>query len=56
MLILLPGLTVLAFSANFLLFWGPYWPVGSEDMGHFGVSFWELLILFFAMGWTSFAQ
>ena len=44
MLILLPDLTVLAVSAAFL---GTLrWPMGSEDMGHFGVSFWELLILF----------
>ena len=46
-LMLLPGLTVLAFSVSLLLFEGPYIGLlGSADMGHFGVSFLELLILF----------
>ena len=45
-LTLLPGLTVLAFFVNLLPFFLGTWPVGSEDLGHFGVSFLELLILF----------
>ena len=46
-LTLLPGLTVLAFFVNLLPFIGTlHWPVGSEDLCHFGVSFFELLILF----------
>ena len=44
---LLPGLTVLAFSGSLLLFLEPcIGRVGSEDMGHFGVSLLELLIFF----------
>ena len=42
-----PGHTVLVFCANSLLFWGPlHWPAGAEDLGHFGVSSLEVLILF----------
>ena len=32
------------------------WPVGSDDVGHFGVSFLELLVLFRAISWTPVAQ
>ena len=47
LLMLPPGLTVLAFSVNLLPFLGPYiGQLGSEDMGHFGVSFLEIPILF----------
>ena len=28
-----------------------HWPLDAVDMGHFGVSFLEVLILFRAMGW-----
>ena len=33
-----------------------HWPSGSDDLGHFWVSFLELLILFSAVGWSPFAQ
>ena len=45
--ILLLGRTVLVFCLGLLLFLIPCnWPTGSDDFGHFGVSFLELLILF----------
>ena len=44
--ILLPGRTVLVFWFGLLLFLSTLnWPAGSDDLGHFGVSFSELLIL-----------
>ena len=47
MLVLLPGRTVLVFCVNFTSFLHTlHWPSGSDDMGHFGVSFLERLILF----------
>ena len=56
-LISLPGLTVLVSFASFTAFLGTlHWPVCSEEMGHFGVSYLELLILFGAMEWTLVAQ
>ena len=46
-LILLPGRTVLVFWLSLLLFLGTlHWPTGSDDLGHFGSRFLELLILF----------
>ena len=47
-LMLLLGLTVSAFCANLLFFLKStlHWPSGTEDFGHFGISFLELLILF----------
>ena len=46
-MILRPGLTVLVFCLDLLLFFSTlHWPTGSDDFGHFGVSFLELLILF----------
>ena len=32
-----------------------HWPSGSDDVGHFGISFLELFS-FLAMGWSSVAQ
>ena len=46
-LILLLGLTVLVFCVRFTSLLNTlHWPSGSVDLGHFGISFLELLILF----------
>ena len=56
-LILLPGLTVLAFSAMFTAFLGTlHWPMGSDRRGPFGGFFFGTSCPFRAMGWTSVAQ
>ena len=56
-LILLPGLTVLAFSDKFTAFLRSlHWPMGSEDMGHFGGFFLGASYPFRAMGCTPVAQ
>ena len=55
-LILLLGLTVFVFLVRFTSFLGTlHWPSGSVDLGHFGISFLELLNPFRAMGWTPIA-
>ena len=46
-LILLPGRNASVFLLSSLLFLGTlHWPASSDDLGHFGISFQELLILF----------
>ena len=45
--ILLPGHIVSACCVVSLLFLGSlHWPTGAEDLGHFGVSYLEVLTLF----------
>ena len=52
-LMLLPGPeSVFILLCKFTAFLGSlHWPVDAVDMGHFGVSFLEVLILL--MGWSS---
>ena len=57
-LMLLPGQTALALLCKLVAFSGSlhqHWPFGSVDLGHFGISFFDLLF-FRAMGWSSVAQ
>ena len=45
--ILLLGLTVFSILVRFTSFLSTlHWPSGAVDLGHFGISFMELLILF----------